>query len=372
MTGGAALIPSKSGSVTTLRGARFQRTNQPVWARWKRAPQGNRGVLGQSLIFALLLVACATLALATEPGAAVRVIFDTDIQGDVDDVGAVAVLHALADLGEVRILATGVSAKNPHSPACLDALNTYFGRPDLPLGVVKGPGFLRDSKYAKQIADEFPHWLKSAQDAPDAAIVYRKVLAAEEDKGVVMISVGPVTNMSNLLKTGADQYSNLSGKELVRRKVSLWVCMGAKIPEGREANIFHDAAASQNAVSNWPTPIVFSGFEIGKRVKTGGALKRLPATSPVRRSYQLYNGIKPHFSWDQTAVLYAARGPDGGLDDHWGLVTQGRLEIDDDGNNTWQPSPDSDHAYLVEKGPPSKIAAIIEGLMLRVPNGSRK
>ncbi len=67
----------------------------------------------------------------------VRLIFDTDIQGDVDDVGTVTLLHALADRGEVELLAMGVSSKNPWSPLCLDALNTYFGRPDIPLGVVQ-------------------------------------------------------------------------------------------------------------------------------------------------------------------------------------------------------------------------------------------
>ncbi len=302
----------------------------------------------------------------------VRVIFDTDIQGDVDDVGAVAVLHSLADLGEIEILATGVSAKNAYSPPCLDALNTYFGRPELPLGVVKGPGFYRESKYARQIAQEFPHKLKSAEDVPDAVVVYREVLAAEEDSSMVMISVGPVTNMSNLLKTGPDEHSKLSGRELVRRKIRVWVCMGGKIPEGKEANLFHDAAAARYAVRNWPTPIVFSGFEIGKRVMTGGTLRRLPVTSPVRRGYQLYKGLKPHFSWDQTAVLYAARGLDGGLSEHWGLVTEGSMEIAEDGSNRWRSSPDSEHAYLVEKGPPVEVAGLIEGLMGRVPGGSGK
>ena len=328
--------------------------------------------LMRTLLAVVLLMSATAATLRAERGQPNRVIFDTDIQGDVDDVGAVAVLHALADLGEIEILATGVSAKNPFSPPCLDALNIYFGRPDLPLGVVKGPGFLRDSKYAKEIAEEFPHRLKSAEEAPDAAILYRKVLAAQEDNGVVMISVGPVTNMSNLLKTGPDEYSKLSGKELVRRKVKVWVCMGGKIPQGKEANLFHDTAASRNAVRNWPTPIVFSGFEIGKRVMTGAALQRLPPTSPVRRSYQLHNGLKPHFSWDQTAVLYAARGLDGGLDDHWELVTEGHLEITEDGSNTWQSLPDSDHAYLAEKGPPREVAKVIEGLMVRLPESSRK
>ena len=98
-----------------------------------------------------------------------RVIFDTDIMGDVDDVGAVAVLHALADLGEADILAMGVSSKNPWSPLCLSALNTYFGRGDIPVGALKGPGPSKRSRYAQQIAEEFPRKLKSLDDAPDAA-----------------------------------------------------------------------------------------------------------------------------------------------------------------------------------------------------------
>ena len=95
----------------------------------------------------------------------VPVIFDTDIQGDADDVGAVAVLHALADREEADILAMGVSCKNPWSPLCLDALNTYYGRPEIPIGVVKGPAFYKPSPYAKNVAEEFPHRLKSAADA---------------------------------------------------------------------------------------------------------------------------------------------------------------------------------------------------------------
>jgi hypothetical protein len=38
----------------------------------------------------------------------VPLIFDTDMMGDVDDVGTAAVLHALADQGEAKILAMGV------------------------------------------------------------------------------------------------------------------------------------------------------------------------------------------------------------------------------------------------------------------------
>ena len=128
-------------------------------------------------------------------------ILDTDMGSDVDDVGAVAVLHALANRGEAKILAMGVSIKNPWTPLCLDALNTYFHRPEIPLGVVKGAALTDSSKYARQIAQEYPHSLQSADSLPDAALLYRKILARQPDGSVVMISIGTLTNLRNLLQT---------------------------------------------------------------------------------------------------------------------------------------------------------------------------
>src|ERR1700685_3912384 len=125
----------------------------------------------------------------------VPVILDTDMAGDVDDVGSVAVLHALANRGEAKILAMGVCVKNPWTHLCLDALNTYFQRPEIPLGVVKGPAFKERSAYARQIAQEYPHALKRAEDAPDAAALYRQVLARQPDRSVVIVSIGFLTNL---------------------------------------------------------------------------------------------------------------------------------------------------------------------------------
>jgi inosine-uridine nucleoside N-ribohydrolase len=296
-----------------------------------------------------------------------RLIFDTDMMGDVDDVGTTAVLHALADQGEVEILAMGLSGKNPWSPLCLDALNTYFRRPEIPIGVVKGPAFDKRSKYAETIAKEFPHSLKSADDALDAAVLYRKILARQPDESVILVSVGQVTNFRNLLTTGPDEHSNHGGVELVKQKVKAWVCMGGKMPEGREANLIHDGPAAAYAIANWPTPIIFSGWEIGQAIMTGAGLRKAPEKTPVRRAYELYNGLNDRQSWDQTAVLYAVRGVNGGLVNYWDLKTEGHLYVDKDGSNEWRNSPDRDHAYLVRKMDPQKIAAVIEELMLHQP-----
>jgi len=321
-------------------------------------PQTVRSFSQLMLLFAVGQLLCGSSF------AEVSVIFDTDIMGDVDDVGAVAVLHALADKGEARILAMGVSAKHPDCAPCLDALNTYFGRPDIPIGVVKGKAFMRDSKYNSQIAREFPHDLPVSEEIPDAAQLYRRILAKQPDRSVVVISVGQLTNMRNLLYTVSDQSSPLDGIALVKKKVKTWVCMGGKFPQGKEANFVNDGAAAADAVAHWPTPIVFTGFEVGVKILTGAGLQTLLNDSPVRRAFVLYNGLKDRQSWDQTAVIYGVRGR---TSDLWDIESGGYCHVFPDGKNQWLTS-NKAHAYLVEKMPPEEIAVQIENLMKHQPS----
>ncbi len=306
----------------------------------------------------------AASAMAETP---MRVIFDTDLGADVDDAGAVAVLHALADRGEAEILAMGLSVKHPWSAPCLDALNTFYNRPDIPIGVLKGPGVDDGCKYAEPVAAEFPHDLKSADDAPDVTALYRETLARQPDKSVVLVTVGFLTNVANLLDSKADTHSELDGVELVRRKVRHWVCMGGGFPNGHEYNLMKDAKSTERALEKWPAPIVFSGFEIGEPIHSGAGLKALPADNPVRRAFELFNGLNNRSSWDQTAVLYAVRGLDGGLADVWDVHAQGSITVSPDGSNGWHDEPDRRHTFLVRKLPSDKVAEIIEQLMEQPP-----
>jgi len=87
---------------------------------------------------------------AEPPASAARkpvpVIFDTDITGDCDDVLALAMLHALADRGECRIEAVTISKINPLAAAFVDAVNTFYGRGDLPIGATRDAQ-RRESRY---------------------------------------------------------------------------------------------------------------------------------------------------------------------------------------------------------------------------------
>jgi inosine-uridine nucleoside N-ribohydrolase len=299
----------------------------------------------------------------------VKLIFDTDMDTDVDDIGAIAVVHALADAGEIEILATVVSSKLPDSALCLNAINTFYGRSELPVGAPMGKGasVRRGTRYADRIAEEFPHAL-TEHTVPDAVDVYRRVLAAAPDGSVVIATVGYLTNLRDLLKSGPDQHSPLSGSELVARKVKELSCMGGRYPADRGAgesgNFRPDPDSTKYVARRWPTPIMFGGDEIGEKVWTGERVRsELPENHPIRRAYDLFLGEEPERqSWDQVAVLYAARG----LGQYWTAHHEGFNEIVKNGNNVWRPEPDlENHSYLIEKMDPERLADVFEDLMVR-------
>lgn len=321
-------------------------------------------------LFLVLLLLCASSQAAPVP-----IIFDTDMDSDCDDAAALAMLHALADKGETQILGTMISSKLEWAAPCTDAINTYFKRPNLPIGVNKEPGKAwQGSKYAKQIAGEFPHDLKSNAEAPDATLLYRKILAVQPDNSVTIVTVGDVSNIRFLLESKADEHSPLSGVELARQKVKSWVCMGSRYPAdldpNRWGNFKMDALSTVKGIRAWPGLITFTGGgKFAELLSTGKRLVELPKDNPVRRVYELYfdGTIKERHSADQIAVYIAIRGKDA----PWKLVTQGYNHIFDDGRHEWREAPDNpQHEYIsaLAKGfTPKQVTALMEELMLHLP-----
>ncbi len=300
----------------------------------------------------------------------VPVIFDTDMGPDYDDVGAITMLHAFADAGQARILATIASTNYPNVTSVLSVLNTYFKRPNTPIGVPKGKavGDKDTQHWSDTLVARYPHAVRSNNDIPDAVALYRQILAKQPDHSVTVITVGFLTNLANLLDSKPDQYSPLSGKALVAKKIKQVVSMAGKFPSGREYNVFRDTEASKIVFANWPTPILMSGFEIGEQIHSGLPLTQNTAikNSPVKDVFRISlpksaedkNG---RMSWDQTAVLVGVRGyaP-------YYTVTSGRLTINADGSNGWD-NAGKGHQYLVVKMPVSEVEKLINDLMQHQP-----
>ncbi len=321
----------------------------------------------------LILLGCFyLLGFASVASNPVKVIFDTDMGPDFDDVGAITILHNLAAKGECRILATVASDGYLYVAPTIEAFNRYFGHPEIPIGVPEkgAPSFSCPNHWNDSIVAKYLPKMKTNADYPSATSVYRKVLASQEDHSVVIVTVGFLSNMSALLKSGADEFSPLTGRELVARKVKKWVAMAGGFPEGNEFNVNQHAEASEYVIKNWPTPVLFSGFEIGVKIMTGNKLANEGKKgSPTQWAYQYclmtYDKapLRNRNSWDHTAVLCAVRDPE----KYFYVVGGGTFVCNPDGSNTWNPDLDSHHSFLVHKYPYQKIADVIDDLMLFNP-----
>ena len=302
----------------------------------------------------------------------IPVIFDTDIAPDYDDVGALAMLHAFQNKGDAKILAVISCNAFETTVPTISVINTYFNHPEIPIGVVKRALPNKDCRqqWAQAIIAKYPHQMKSNSEAMEAVSLYRKILATQPDASVTIISVGFFTNLANLLGSTKDEYSSLSGQELIAKKVKQLVSMGAGLEKegtsSHEFNVYVDAIAARKVLTEWPTPILLSGAEIGKKIITGSNLiaNDKIQNSPVKDAYSgalAFDKTPGRNSWDQTAVLVAIKGYSPYFD-----VRKLNFEIKDDGTNVLIPG--DKLSYLVEKMPAADVGNAIETLMMSTPN----
>ena len=332
-------------------------------------------VFGYGVLLSLWLVTGSVIG-----GQPLRVILDTDINSDNDDVAAVAMLHAMADDGKVDILAMGAVSRCPYSPACLDAINTYYGRGDIPIGTYKGneKGPRSKSRYAKAVAQQCPNNMGLADQVPDVIMIYRSVLAQQPDQTVTMIAVGQTNNLVNLLHSSPDAFSRLGGRDLVRKKVKTLFVMA---PYFNERNTYQRAFNFTTApkvavelVATWPTPIKFGEGNLGHRHYIGTRLNETPARNPTRIAFETYNQgagkgkrCSNRHCADPSTVLYAVHGTR-----YFGEVGPGACDVRvGDAFTRWDAKTDKQHFYNTQKLPISELEKIMEDLLVQPPKAGR-
>lgn len=289
----------------------------------------------------------------------VRLIFDTDIGNDVDDALALGVIHALQSRGECELIAVTITKDQEACAAYVDAVNTFYGRGDIPIGVVRGGVTPGESKFTglARVEDDgkprYPHDLKSGNDAPEATALLRSVLAAQPDHSVAIAQVGFSTNLARLLDSAPDQSSTLSGHDLVQAKVRVLSIMAGSFEsidgkEHLEYNVVKDIPSFQKLAEEWPTPIVYSGYEIGLAIRYPAVSIDLDyayaAHHPLAEAYQLYEPT-PHErpTWDLTSVLWAVRP----AHDYFSLSPPGTLLTAENGATSFEESAEGMRRYLI-------------------------
>lgn len=318
------------------------------------------------VVLFLVIASHARLSHSETPSrsAPLPVIFDTDIGNDCDDVLALGMIHSLQSRGECELLAVTITKDHPLAAPFVDAVNTFYGNGDVPIGVCHSGVTSEEGSFngLANVKDDgklrYPHDLMSGKDAPDAVKVLRKALASAPDHSVAVMQVGFSTNLANLLDSKADDISPLGGRELVEKKVKLLSMMAGaftqikddqgKLYDHKEYNVVKDIPAAQKLATQWPTPILWSGFEIGLSLayphqsieNDYGYVEH----HPLSEAYIRYIP-PPHDrpTWDLTSVLQAIR-PD---HQYFELSPPGTVTVADDSLTTFTSSENGKHRYLV-------------------------
>ena len=301
-------------------------------------------------LFTIIMTPTHLQAQDTEETHPKKVIFETDMSTDVDDVGALATLHALADSEEAEILAISFNEVHPSGADAICAINTWYNRGDIPIGIYKGDLADPDeSTYLDTIAT-FPHNLPTTPTLSSLE-VYRQVLGEQPDGSVTIISVGFLNNLYGLLKAEPD---------LISQKVTKLVVMALLIDDPYNTVRHSMIDQSEYVIQNWPTPLVISHY--GESVHTGARLGETPAENPVREAYyRRFNGqYKGRSSWDQLAVLYGVRG----LGNYFTEITDGKGRLSN--GYEWEMKLGF-RSYLDPLLSDSEFVGIIEDLMLKPP-----
>jgi inosine-uridine nucleoside N-ribohydrolase len=325
-------------------------------------------VVMKAIFLTIITVLLNLFSISAQP---VKIILDTDIGPDYDDVGAMALLHALADSGKAKILATVSCNQSKYSVGVLSVINTYFGRPEIPIGIVQGTRAVNLpawQKWDSVLVSKYPSKIKINSSAEDAVSLYRRLLAAEPDHTVTIVTVGFFSNMNDLLRSVPDKYSNLNGYDLVKNKVKILVCMAGRFSKGGEFNIQCDPISARYVAQNWPTEIIFSGWEIGDPIRTGLPLihNNNIKNSPVKEAFSIaipmaVSDSLGRMSWDETAVLVGINGYQ-----QYYSVVEGRIVIEPSGWNSWDPK-GKGHYYLNEKLAVAEMEKILNRLIMHQP-----
>ena len=322
-------------------------------------------LISAGFVLLLILMFLSFRAVHVSATSPQKVILDADIDSDVDDVGALAMLLNMHKTGTIELIGIVVTSDDPFAPVCAAAVSKFYGWPEIPIGFLKNqPNLKNHSKYTKFIANEFPAKLKAWQETGEASTLYRKLLSGSPDESVVIVTIGHLTSLQQLLQSQPDPISELSGKDLIQKKVKQWICMGGQYPTGKEANFYRpDPASTVYCVNHWEKDVVFCGWEIGNPVITGGSRLKdnLSSTHPVYRAYQLYNNFAGRQSWDQLAVLQLIDS----ANKYFSFIN-GQCIVAPDGSNTWKNIKNDKHRYVV-LNPEINVAEIsnfIDSLMI--------
>ena len=254
------------------------------------------------------------------------VIFDTDIGSSTDDLFALEMLYRYDEQHLCRLLGVVVDREGEANADFADVMNTYFGHPNVPIGLVrdgiKNPKVWIDYAHVAYMTEEdgstpmFQRTINQPGMCPDGYQLYRRLLSQQPDHSVSIVATGFVTSLAQLLQSEADEYSALSGVELVRKKVKCIYLQGGVFGDAEEPdfNFAQGITFAQTFFKLWPKEVdmVFSPMEVGQAVEytPEQVIADVSWTNrhPIKQVYMTCNCNTGQRMWDPMCVIQAVEG----------------------------------------------------------------
>lgn len=284
------------------------------------------------------------------------IIFETDMGNDIDDAMALDLLFKNMDQGNINLLGVSVHKNNPHSAEYIDIMRHWYGYKNLPIGVntacVTDMDCVDYCTRVCQLTDEKGRPLFKRSKNPkyeEAVEMYRRLLSQQPDKSVVIVTVGFSTTMSQLLKSGPDKYSQLTGAELVARKVEYFSVMAGEfvVPNYREYNVWNDLEAAKHFFDSTPVPMVIVPWTLGEQIKYPGssiANDFTWADNPMVEGYKAYLEMPyDRQTWDVISALYACHP----TSDMFTIGERGEVKVVGEGVTEFTPKADGRYRILL-------------------------
>lgn len=313
------------------------------------------------IVIAVLSAGLMSVSCSTDGGGkdeqCPQIILDSDIGSSYDDLIALAMLHTYERQGKCRLAGMVVDRMGEDCALTADVVNTWYDRPDLPLALVRDgipdPAVWIDYRDMAEYRDAegnrlFRNSGRKMSGIPDGYELYRQLLSRADDNSVEICCIGFLTALSQLLESGPDEYSELSGVELVRRKVRCLYVTGGGFDGTQEPdyNFAQGLSFTRTFFNLWPedVDVILSPTEVGQRIDYTPlqVQEDYPAGHPFHEMLRHCKADEGQRMWDPLVVINAVEG-----DGLFRISERGRVILGEDAGTSFETDPQGNFRYHI-------------------------
>src|SRR5688572_16264335 len=299
-------------------------------------------------------------AAQTQKKPPLAVLFDSSLDGDFDQVLALAMLFGLEGRRHVRVSSLSTSRVNLRAARFLELVSRFYAgdRPGAvvsrnppPIGMATAEpkadtaAPMLDAALLKTGADGTPAYhttLASLTDTADAAALIRNALSAQVDRNAAVVLAGRPTNLVALTALP-------DARAWIASKASVLAIAGGRFDGGApDPAVRADVTGFRKLLADWPGPVVMAGAELNDALPFPGASIETAFTwAPHHPVVDAYRAFKPGPSDAPSRALAAMLHASIPEEHYFDVSEPGTITVADDGRTRFTPSAGGKHRYLV-------------------------